>query len=139
MPWIIDNSTLVEGNVWPMPDNAFAHPRSAGCFARFFAQWVRERNSISLIEAVRKTSLIPAQILENSVPQMRRKGRLQVGSDADLVVFNPATFQDRATFVAPNQPSIGVRHLLVNGTPVIQEAARIASALPGVAIRRVIT
>ncbi|MYR85564.1 amidohydrolase family protein [Streptomyces sp. SID685] len=74
-------------------EDAFAHPRSAGCFARFLAGWAREdaegtAPKLTLVEALRKTSLIPAQILQDSVPQMRDKGRIQVGADADIVVFN---------------------------------------------------
>jgi len=135
MPWSV-GSSLLEGDVWPLPDGAFAHPRSSGCYARFLAQWVRERQSISLADALAKTSLIPAQVLESSTPQMLTKGRVQVGSDADICVFNLATIEDRATFVAPAQLSMGVRHLIVNGTPVIREGARQGSARPGRPVRR---
>ncbi|MGW4799099.1 amidohydrolase family protein [Nonomuraea sp. NPDC004297] len=141
MPWVRKDGTLVEGDVWPLPDDAFAHPRSAGCFSRFLAGWARggpERlePKLSLVEAIRKTSLIPAQILEKSVPQMRRKGRLQVGADADIVVFDLATVQDNATFTKPAQRSTGFRHVLVNGTPIIQDGEEILEARPGQPIRR---
>ncbi|MCB1311222.1 MAG: amidohydrolase family protein [Sedimentitalea sp.] len=79
MPWSL-GASLVEGDVWPLPDGAFAHPRSAGCYARFISGWVRERKAIPLVDALAKTSLIPAQILEASTPQMKTKGRLQVGA-----------------------------------------------------------
>jgi N-acyl-D-glutamate deacylase len=135
MPWLRGNR-LVEGTVWPIPDDAFAHPRSAGCFARFVGRYVRERKAISLLEAMRKTSLIPAQILGPSVPQMRRKGRLMVGMDADVVVFDLDHIADRATFVDNARPSAGMRHVLVNGQPIIRDGARLADARPGRAIRR---
>lgn len=135
MPWAI-GSKLVEGDIWPLPEGAFAHPRTSGCFARFLGRWVRERQAIPLSEALAKTSLIPAQILESSTPQMKTKGRLQVGSDADIVVFDLATIEDRGTFVAPAQLSVGVRHLVVNGTPVIRDGARLGDARPGRAVRR---
>jgi len=89
-----------------------------------------------LIEALRKTSLLPAQILERATPQMRKKGRLQVGADADIVVFDLATIQDRATFVAPSRLSQGMRHVVVNGEPIIRDGERIADARPGRPIRR---
>lgn len=135
MPWSL-GASLVEGDVWPLPDGAFAHPRSAGCYARFISGWVRERKAIPLVDALAKTSLIPAQILEASTPQMKTKGRLQVGADADIVVFDLAAIEDQATFVAPAQVSSGVRHLVVNGTPVIREGKRQGDQLPGRAIRR---
>ena len=91
---------------------------------------------ISLPEAIRKTSLIPAQILEETAPQMKKKGRVQVGCDADIVVFDPATIEDKATFIAPVQTSVGFRHVLVNGVPIIEETERIANARPGKPIRR---
>ncbi len=129
-------STLIEGDVWPLPEGAFAHPRAAGCFSRFIGRYVRERKVISLSDAIRKTSLIPAQILEKSTPQMRQKGRLQVGADADIVVFDLSTIKDNATFVAPARVSSGFRHVVVNGTPIIRDGNRIGDARPGKPIRR---
>jgi N-acyl-D-glutamate deacylase len=138
MPWTSQGRTITE-DVWPLPADAFAHPRSAGTFARFLRDYVRERKRVDLREALRRVSLTPATILEASVPQMRRKGRLQPGMDADLVVFDPTTITDRATFTAPNQTSVGMRHVVVHGVPVIRDAALVRSALPGRAIRRPVT
>ncbi|WP_368904360.1 amidohydrolase family protein [Taklimakanibacter lacteus] len=135
MPWQTP-AGLVEGDVWPLPEDAFAHPRSTGCYSRFLARYVRDRKAVSLSEALAKMSLEPARVLQASVPQMLRKGRLQVGADADIVVFDLATVQDNATFVAPTRLSTGFRHVVVNGTPVIEEAKRNADARPGRAIRR---
>ena len=97
---------------------------------------MRERKAISLLEAIRKTSLIPAQILEDAVPQMKKKGRLQVGVDADLIVFDLETIMDRATFIEPAQVSAGIRHVVVNGTTIIDEGKRRGDALPGQPVRR---
>jgi N-acyl-D-glutamate deacylase len=135
MPWQT-TSGLVEGDVWPLPEGAFAHPRSTGCFSRVLSRYVRERKVISLSEALGKLSLEPARVLQTSVPQMLRKGRLQVGADADIVVFDPETVQDNATFVKPELLSTGFRHVLVNGVPVIEEEKRIADARPGRPVRR---
>jgi N-acyl-D-glutamate deacylase len=77
-----------------------------------------------------------AQILEKSVPQMRKKGRIQVGMDADVVVFDLKTIKDNATFTQPARLSSGFRHLLVNGTPIIRDGKRIGTARPGKPIRR---
>ena len=117
-------------------DDAFAHPRSAGTYSRFIGRWVRERNAISLLEAIRKTSLNPAKILENSVPQMKQKGRLQVGADADIVVFDLETIIDKATYTEPAKLSAGFRHVVVNGTTIIDEGKRQGEALPGQPVRR---
>lgn len=138
-PWTDASGAFIEGDVWPLPADAFAHPRGAGCYCRFIGRWVRDRNALPLMEAIRKTSLIPAQILEHSVAQMRTKGRLQVGADADIVVFDLATIRDRATFNEPTRLSEGMRHVLVNGTAVIRDGALIRDAKPGRPIRRPIS
>ena len=136
MPWTGGDGKIVEGDVWPLPKDAFAHPRSAGCYSRFLAKWVRERKAIGLSDALAKLSLIPAQILEPAVPQMKKKGRLMVGADADVVVFDLERVQDNATYIEPAQLSTGYRHVVVNGVPIIKEGARIADALPGRPVRR---
>jgi N-acyl-D-glutamate deacylase len=135
MPWTVDGKTL-NGDIWPLPANAFAHPRSAGTFSRFLRQYVRERHAISLPEAIRKMTLIPAQTLEEAVPQMRDKGRLRVGADADIDVFDLATIADRATYAAPAQTSVGMRWVIVNGVPVIEDGKLDRKALPGRPVRR---
>jgi hypothetical protein len=133
--WEVDGKLLTE-DVWPLPANAVAHPRSAGCFARILGRYVREGKKLSLPEAIRRCALRPAQILEASVPQMRNKGRLKVGADADVIVFDPKAVRDRATYLAPNQTSVGMRWVLVNGVFVIREAELVKTAFPGKAIRR---
>jgi len=115
-------------------DGLAAHPRNAGTFGRVFAQYVRERHSITLIDAVRKMSYMPALRLERSTPQARKKGRLQVGADADLVIFDPDTFRDQSTFEKPSVPSIGVRFLLVQGTLVIDGGTLVSGVAPGQAL-----
>ena len=115
-------------------DGAPGHPRNAGTFGRVFAQYVRERRSLSALEAVRKMSYLPALRLEGSTPQARKKGRVQVGADADLVILDPETFRDQSTFEKPAMPSTGVRYLLVNGTVVIDGGAIVAAVAPGRAL-----
>jgi len=138
MPWTSKGQS-VTGDVWPLPDGAFAHPRSAGTFTRFLREYVRERRKVTLVEGLRRMTLIPAQILEGSVPQMAKKGRLQVGADADIVAFDLATVSDRGTYTQPNQTAIGMRYVIVNGTVVIRDGVLVRDALPGRAIRRPVT
>jgi N-acyl-D-glutamate deacylase len=135
MPWTVDGKTL-QGHVWPLPANAYAHPRSAGTFSRFLRQYVHDRHAISLPEAIRKITLIPAETLEDSVPQMKAKGRLSPGADADIVVFDPETVADRATYARPAQTSVGMKWVIVGGTPVIADGRLDLKALPGKPIRR---
>ena len=124
------------GDEWPLPDNVFAHPRSAGTFAKILRSYVRERGVLSMSEAIRKMSLMPAQTLEGFVPQMRRKGRLQVGMDADIVIFDPQTVADRATYDNANQTPVGVQHVLVNGGFAVQDGELVLDAANGQPIRR---
>ena len=72
-------------------DGAPGHPRNAGTYSRVLAQYVREKGTLTLMDAIRKMTLMPAQMLERSTPAGRHKGRLQEGADADIVVFDPAT------------------------------------------------
>ncbi len=115
-------------------DGAEGHPRNAGTYSRVLAQYVREKGTITLMDAIRKMSLMPAQMLERSTPAGRLKGRLQEGADADIVVFDPATISDRATFQKPMEPSVGVRYLVVAGTVVVDDGAIVKDVFPGRAL-----
>src|SRR5271170_5013329 len=115
-------------------DGFQGHPRNAGTYSRVLAQYVREKGTITLLDALRKMSLMPAEMLERSTPVARQKGRLQEGADADIVVFDAATISDRATFQKPMEPSVGVRYLLVAGTMVINEGKIVPDAFPGRAL-----
>ena len=115
-------------------DGLEAHPRNAGTFARVLAQYVREKKTLTLMEALRKMTLMPAQMLERSTPAAHQKGRLQEGADADITVFDPETITDRSTFQKPMEPSVGVRYLLVGGTPLIDEGKLMPDVFPGRAL-----
>jgi N-acyl-D-aspartate/D-glutamate deacylase len=116
-------------------DAVLSHPRAAGAFARVLARYVREQRTLTLPDAIRKMSLMPAQRLERSTAAAARKGRLQVGADADIAVFDLATVADRATYASPALPAVGFRHVLVYGTPVVRDG-QLLDATPGRAILR---
>jgi N-acyl-D-aspartate/D-glutamate deacylase len=116
--------------------NGGGHPRGIGTYARVLGRYVREEKLIDLMTAVRKISLMPAQRLEPFVPAMRRKGRLAVGADADVTVFDAARVIDRATYENPAQYSEGIRHVIVGGTFVVRDDQLVPGVAPGRAIRR---
>ena len=84
-------------------------------------------------------TLMPAQTLEGFVPQMKKKGRMQAGMDADIVVFDPEAISDVGTYQEPNQPAVGVQSLLVNGELVVDQGELVLDADPGQPIRRTMT
>jgi N-acyl-D-amino-acid deacylase len=105
------------------------HPRAYGNVARLLGKYVRDENVIPLEEAVRKLTSLPAANLK-----LRRRGALQVGHHADVVVFDPATITDHATFDQPHQYSTGVQHVFVNGVHVLKDGEH-TGALPGRVVR----
>ncbi len=117
-------------------ENGKGHPRGVGTFARVLGRYVREQKVVSLMDAIRKMSLLPAQRLEKVVPAMRLKGRIKVGADADITVFDPTTVIDRATFENPAQYSQGIKHVLVGGVFVVREEKIVEGVTTGKAIRR---
>ena len=121
--------------LWPLPADVVSHPRTAGTYGRTFRVLVREQRQFSLTEAIRRCSLVPAQVVETSAPAMRRKGRLQPGCDADITVFDPAVVSDRATYAETTRPSVGFQHVLVGGEFIVRDGALRTDALPGRAVR----
>jgi N-acyl-D-aspartate/D-glutamate deacylase len=111
------------------------HPRGAGTFARVLGKYVRQEGALTLMDAVRKSSLMPAQRLEAMSPQMRQKGRVKVGADADISVFDPGRVIDRATYEKAAQYSDGFRYVLVDGAFVVRDGRLQTGATPGKAIR----
>jgi N-acyl-D-aspartate/D-glutamate deacylase len=140
--WVVifNNTQEMVDKVIPHPlvmiasDGREGHPRNAGTFSRVLAQYVREKGTITLMDAMRKMSLMPAEMLERSTPAARQKGRLQEGADADIVVFDAATISDRSTFEKPMEPSVGVRYLVVAGTVIVDEGKIVPDVFPGRAL-----
>ena len=108
-PW-----TMIGSDAIPESSNN-NHPRGAGCFARLIGPYVRDMGTLSLMDALAKCTIIPAKRVENRVPMMAKKGRLQMGADADITVFDPATVADTSTVEKPAQYSAGIDTVLVMG------------------------
>jgi len=116
-------------------DGNHYHPREAGTYSRVLGKYVREEKVLTLMEALRKMTVMPAQRLEQRAPMMKKKGRIGVGADADITIFDPGRIIDRATIEAPARPSEGVRYVLVNGFLVVKDGKLKDSITPGRAIR----
>ncbi len=116
-------------------NNGKGHPRTAGTYTRVLGRYVRERGALSLMDALRKMTLMPAQRLEQRVPSMKNKGRVGVGADADLVVFDPARVIDKSTYEQPAQYAEGITHVLVNGVVIIKNGELQTGTYPGRAVR----
>jgi N-acyl-D-amino-acid deacylase len=127
-PWVSfgsdEASQAPEGNF--LKSNC--HPRAYGTFARVLGKYVREEKALTLEEAIRKLSSLPATNLG-----LDHRGFLQDGMFADVVVFDPATVGDKATFEKPHQYSVGMKHVFVNGTQVLKDGEH-TGAKPGRAV-----
>src|ERR1700704_5777407 len=111
------------------------HPRGQGTFARVLGHYVREEKALNLMTALRKMTLMPAQRLEKRAPMFKDKGRIRVGADADITIFDAEHVIDRASFDEPLQYSDGIRFVLVNGVPVVRDGKLVERAFPGRAAR----
>jgi len=119
--------------------NGKGHPRAAGTYARVLGVYVRERKVLTLMQALHKISYMPAKRLESFTPVMKRKGRIQVGADADIAIFDPATVIDRSTYQNPAQYSTGIKHVLVNGVVVVKDEKLAEGVFPGQPILSAVT
>ena len=131
---VVSPLTMIASDGIPYVDGR-SHPRSAGTYARILGRYVREEKSISLMDALRKMSFAPAQRLEKRTPAMRNKGRIRVGADADITVFDPNRVNDRATYQQPGLHSEGIQHVLVNGVPVVKDGRLQEGSTPGRPVR----
>ena len=131
---ITDPLTMVASDA--VMTNGRGHPRAAGAFVRILARYVREQRSLTLADAIRKMSLMPAQRLATGIAAASRKGRIQPGADADMAIFDLATVADRATYAAPSQAAVGMKHVLVNGVAVVKDGTFVEGVAPGRAIAR---
>ena len=115
--------------------NGKGHPRSAATNARLLGVYARDEKVLPLMEALRKITLMPAQRLERRAPAMRDKGRVRVGADADLTLFDPERVRDRATWTSPTTPPAGIAYVIVGGVPVVERGVLRRDVMPGRPVR----
>ncbi len=135
IPWVDAKGAFYKGSEWPLPEGLQSHPRAAGNYSRFMRRWVRERKVLSWMDAIRAASLNACLIFGDCAPALKKKGRLQEGMDADIVVFDPETITEKGTFTEPCQLSVGMKHVIVNGTFLIKDEKLDTEAMPGQAVR----
>jgi cytosine/adenosine deaminase-related metal-dependent hydrolase len=123
-------------DVWPLPEDAFGQPRTASTHAIILAKWVREQGALTLMQAIANSSIVPAKALGQHIPQFNTKGRLQVGMDADITVFDPETVKANATWDDVAALNDGFHHTLVNGVFILKDGEIVTDVLPGQPIRR---
>ena len=112
-------------------ENGKGHPRAAGTFCRVLAKYVREEHALTLAEAIKKMTAMPADRLG-----IKTKGRIAPGADADIAIFDPARVADRATFENPAQYSEVMQYVIVNGVPVVDHGKLVVGVFPGQGLRR---
>jgi len=145
--WVVIHGRNEETNEWivSQPDVIVAsdgipflygavHPRGAGTFSRVLGHYVRERGALTLMQALSKMTIQPARRVEGIAPMMGRKGRVQVGADADLTLFDAETVIDRADYANPGAPSEGIVDVFVEGTAVVRDGQIVEGVYPGRAI-----
>ncbi|MFV1987110.1 MAG: amidohydrolase family protein [Gemmatimonadota bacterium] len=145
--WVVIHGRNEETNEWivAQPDVMVAsdgipflyeavHPRGAGTFSRVLGYYVRERGVLSLMDGLAKMTIQPARRVEGFADMMARKGRVQVGADADLTLFDAGTIIDRATYDDPAASSEGVVYVLVDGVAVVRDGRIVEGVYPGRAI-----
>lgn len=115
-------------------ENGRGHPRTSGTYARVLGRYVRDQGVVSLMDALRRMTIEPARRLESRVPAMARKGRVQVGADADLTIFNPDTIIDRSTYEDATIPSAGIPFVVIGGEVIVDDE-ELTAARPGRGIR----
>lgn len=133
-PEWIKAGILTEGTIIAsdgMPYAKLAHPRTAGTFSRVLGKYVREEQVLGLSSAIEKMTLLPAKMLEEVAPMMLFKGRIQVGADADITIFDPDKVIDKATFENGLEFSEGIEFVIVNGNFVIKGGKILENTFPG--------
>lgn len=119
--------------------NGHGHPRTSGTYALVLGRYVREEKALDLMTALKKMTLMPAQRLEKRAPMFEDKGRIRVGADADITVFDANRVIDRATYEKPLEHSEGIQFVLVNGVPVVKDGQLVDGVYPGRGARAPIT
>jgi dihydroorotase len=116
-------------------ENGKGHPRTAGTYSRVLGRYVRDQGTLTLMNAITKMTLMPAQRLEKRVPSMRNKGRVRPGADADLTLFDSRLVMDKSTYQEPAKYAEGIRFVIVNGVTVVNEGKLQTGVYPGRPVR----
>ncbi|HYE75624.1 MAG TPA: amidohydrolase family protein [Blastocatellia bacterium] len=116
-------------------ENGKGHPRTAGTYTRVLGKYIREQKALTLMEALRKMTLMPARRLEQRVPAMKNKGRIRIGADADLTLFDPQQVADKSTYQEPARYAEGIKYVLINGALVVKDGQLQSGIYPGRPIR----
>jgi N-acyl-D-aspartate/D-glutamate deacylase len=127
---VADPTVMVASDGMPITGPK-VHPRGQGTFSRVLGHYAREEKALDLMTALRKMTLMPAQRLEKRAPVFKDKGRVRVGADADITVFDPNRVIDKATYEEPLQYSEGIEFVLVNGVPVVNNGQLVDGVMPG--------
>ena len=127
---VADPMVMIASDGMPLT-GARVHPRGQATFARVLGHYVREEKALDLMTALRKMTLMPAQRLEKRAPMFKDKGRIHVGADADITVFDANRVIDKATYEEPLQYSDGISFVLVNGVPVVKNGILVEGVFPG--------
>lgn len=130
VPYLINGREYKKEEL-PIPRDAYAHPRSAATYTTVLARYVQEQKSMTLMDAFRRGSLLPANLIATASDDAKFKGRIQPGMDADIIVFDLASVKPKATYLNPRQPSQGMEYVMVNGQFVIKDGHLLKDSRPG--------
>jgi N-acyl-D-aspartate/D-glutamate deacylase len=131
----VSNPMVMIASDGMMITGAKVHPRGQGTFSRVLGHYVRDEKALDLMTALRKMTLMPAQRLEKRAPAFQNKGRIRIGSDADITIFDAGRVIDKATYDDPLEYSEGIQFVLVNGVPVVKDGRLVEGIFPGRAAR----
>ena len=116
-------------------ENGKGHPRVAGTYTRVLSKYVREKGTLTLMDALRKMTLMPARRLEQRVPMMKNKGRIRIGADADITIFDLERVADKSTYKEPAQYAEGIKYVLINGVMTVKDGQLQTDVYPGRQVR----
>lgn len=136
MPIYSSPGQLAPGDAWPIPPGSNTIPRSTATFTRVIELYVNRLGAFSLMDVLVMGSHLPAEIFGRFIPQLRAKGRIAPGADADLIIFEPANIRANASLTNPTALPSGMAWVIVNGTPLIEKGELRLDRLPGRSIRK---
>lgn len=128
---LVEPGVIVVSDIVPMESKEKLVPPHNGAFTKIIGTYVREKKLLSLSDAIEKMTLLPAKRLEGYAPAFKKKGRIQVGADADIVLFDPNTVVNNASYRDPYQEASGIEHVLVNGVHLVDQGQLIDGVFPG--------